>query len=164
MSPKNKKQSIEYRLLVIPTYDDTLKKDGILFLLETTKLFTNFSYFIDIRDDLKGNMLQWNLHGLRAPSLNLPATGSAQFRKVYFDLPKKVQFSLVKKENIQASTEFKISRTGVTSQTELSNFLKIYTDVDTFEANRTGDTEPPEYKPDIHRAPVSPKPTVKKKE
>src|SRR5512140_1541191 len=109
MPTKNQKQYIEHRLLVVPTYDDTLKKDGILFLLETTKLFTNFSYFIDIHDRLDGNLLRWSLHGLRAPSLNLPATGTAQFRKVYFDLPKTVKFILQKKENNQAATEFKIS-------------------------------------------------------
>ncbi len=162
MPTKNKKQSIEYRLLVVPTYDDTLKKEGTLFLLETTKLFTNFSYFIDIRDTLKGNALRWSLHGLRAPSLNLPATGTAQFRKIYFDLPKTIKFALVKKESVQASTELKISHTLIKSKDAQANFLKIYTDIDTFEASRPGDTEPPEYKPDIHRAPMISKPNQKK--
>ena len=163
MPKKNKKQSIEYRLLVVPTYDDTLKKEGTLFLLETTKLFTNFSYFIDIRDTLEGNTLQWSLHGLRAPSMNLPATGTAQFRKVYFDLPKTLQFALLKKENNKASTEFKISKSLVKSRDGLVNFLKIYTDVNTFEANRNGDIEPPVYKPDIHRAPATQQTKQKKK-
>jgi len=163
MSSKNKKQSIEYRLLVIPTFDETLKKEGILFLLETTKLFTNFSYFIDIRDEMNGNILRWSLHGLRAPELNLPATGTAQFRKVYFDLPKTVKFTLVKKENIQAATEFKILKSSVKSKDGLVNFLKIYTDVDTFEASRADDAEPPEHKPDIHRTPVEAKTKRKKK-
>lgn len=163
MPTKNKKHSIEYRLLVVPTFDETVKKEGILFLLETTKLFTNFSYFIDIRDELNGNTLRWNLHGLKAPTMNLPATGTAQFRKVYFNLPKTIKFSLIKKENNQASTELAFLSSSVKTKDKLVNFLKIYTDVNTFELNRTADTEPPTHKPDFHRTPVAVKQTLTKK-
>ncbi|NUN68273.1 MAG: hypothetical protein HUU02_01010 [Bacteroidetes bacterium] len=147
------KQPIEYRLLVQPTYDETLKKAGTLFLLETSKQFTNFSYAIDVKDDVEGNNVVWTLHGLRAPSMNMPSTGAAQFRKVYFGLPKSVSFTLVKKGKNKAVTDLKFARSAYTSGRSVSAFLKIYTDERSFEENRAGDVVIAELKPDLHREP-----------
>lgn len=159
-----KKQPIEYRLLVRPTFDETLKKAGTLFLLETSKQFTNFSYVIDVKDDIKGNTLVWTLHGLRAPSMNMPATGTAQYRKVYFDLPRTVNFTLVKKGKIKATTDLEFSRSAYTSVKTTSAFLRIYTDEQLFEKNRINDVVMAEHKPDLHREPVVKKlPLTKKK-
>ncbi|MBI2428609.1 MAG: hypothetical protein HYV29_07425 [Ignavibacteriales bacterium] len=164
MAASKQKKNIEYRLLIEHTYDDTLKKEGIMFLLETTKQFTNFSYQIDVKDVLKGNVMHWELHGLRAPSMNMPGTGTAQFTTVYFDIPKTFTFILTKTEKIQAETEIKISRSAIHVSDGQINFLKIYTDRQEFEKNRFSDAEPPEYKPNVHRAPVEPvQPTKKKK-
>jgi hypothetical protein len=147
------KQPIEYRLLVRPTYDETLKKAGTLFLLETSKQFTNFSYVIDVKDDLEGHTLVWTLHGLRAPSMNMPATGTAQFRKVYYDLPTAVNFTLVKKGKVKADTGLKLLKSAYTSAKTVSAFLKIYTDEHLFESNRIHDVVMAELKPDLHREP-----------
>lgn len=159
------KQPIEYRLLVQPTYDETLKKAGTLFLLETSKQFTNFSYAIDVKDDVDGSNVVWTLHGLRAPSMNMPATGAAQFRKVYFDLPRSLHFTLIKKGKTKAVTELKFARSAYTSGRSTSAFLKIYTDEQMFEANRSGDVVMAELKPDIHREPPKKKqpPQIKSK-
>jgi hypothetical protein len=147
------KQPIEYRLLVRPTYDETLKKDGVLFLLETSKQFTNFSYVIDVKDDVEGGAVVWTLHGLRAPSMNMPATGTAQFKKVYFDLPKAVNFTLVKKGKVKAVTDLKLLKSGYTTAKSTSAFLKIYMDEHLFESNRINDVVMAELKPDQHREP-----------
>lgn len=146
-----KKQPIEYRLLVTPTFDETLKKAGVLFLLETSKQFINFSYVIDVKDDADGNVLTWTLHGLRAPSMNMPATGTAQFRKVYFDLPRSVSFTLVKKGAVKAVTDLKFLKSGYTTSKTTSAFLRIYTDEQLFETNRVKDVVMAEPKPDQHR-------------
>jgi hypothetical protein len=157
------KQPIEYRLLVQPTYDETLKKAGVLFLLETSKQFTNFSYVIDVHDAEQGSSLVWTLHGLRAPSMNMPSTGTAQFRKVYFDLPKKISFTLVKKGKIKADTEFSFGKTAYTSTKTVSAFMKIYTDEHQFESNRINDVVMAELKPDQHREPPAKNKTKSKK-
>ncbi|MFA5832417.1 MAG: hypothetical protein WDA22_02965 [Bacteroidota bacterium] len=157
-----KKQSIEYRLLVQPTFDETLKKAGILFLLETSKQFTNFSYVIDVKEEVKGDRVIWTLRGLRAPSMNMPATGTAQFHTVYFDLPKKVHFTLVKKDKIKADTEFTFSAAAFKSTKETSSFLRIYTDQHEFQTNRINDVVMAEPKPDIHRDPAVKKQKIKK--
>lgn len=157
-----KKQTIEYRLLVQPAYDETLKKNGILFLLETAKQFTSFSYVIDVKDDVDGKNVLWTLRGLRAPSMNMPATGTAQFHKIYFDLPKSVQFTLVKKGKIKAETEFTSLKTSVRSTKTESAFLKIYTDQNEFQTKRVEDIVMAEPKPDILREP-SPEKKLKTK-
>ncbi len=158
-----KKHSIEYRLLITPTYNDTLKKEGILFLLETSKQFTNFSYNIDVKEDVDGNKIVWSLHGLRAPSMNMPSTGAAQYRKVYFDLSRTVQFTLIKKGKIAASTELKFLKSSIKTSHSAMNFLKIYTNEQEFEKNRLTDSDVPELKPDVHRAPAKQQSIKKKK-
>ncbi|MCK9407858.1 MAG: hypothetical protein WCX28_03210 [Bacteriovoracaceae bacterium] len=147
------KQPIEYRLLVRPTFDETLKKAGTLFLLETSKQFTNFSYVIDVKEAQEGSTLVWTLRGLRVPSMNMPTTGPAQFRKVYFNLPKKISFTLIKKGKIKADTELTFVRSVYTSATSVSAFLKIYTDELQFESNRINDVVMAEMKHDMHREP-----------
>jgi len=148
-----KKQPVEYRLLVRYTFDERLKKTGVLFLLETAKQFTNFSYFIDVKDTVRAKDLQWTLHGLRAPSMNMPSTGSARFQKVYFDLPKSIRFTLTKTGKIKAETGFTFTKTSITPSKTSSAFLKIYTDEQEFETNRVKDVVIAEPKPDQHREP-----------
>jgi len=146
-----KKQSIEYRLLIQPMFDATVKKHGFHFLLETSKQFTSFSYVIDVKETVTGNAIVWKLHGLRAPSMNMPSTGAAQYNKVYFDLGKEADFTLVKNEKVTASTSLKFSRSSVKSTKEIINFLKIYTNENEFVNNRLTDADVPQPKPDIHR-------------
>jgi hypothetical protein len=157
------KQTIEYRLLVQQGYDEIAKKEGILFLLETTKQFTNFSYFVDVKDQLEGNAIVWTLHGLRAPSMNMPSTGTAKFQKLYFDLPRSVRFTLVKKGKIKADTEFTFSKKMFTSSKSVSSFLKIYTDEKEFQSKRLSDVVMAELKPDMHRESPTKKIELKKK-
>ena len=158
-----KKQTIEYRLLVQPTFDETLNRAGVLFLLETAKQFTNFSYVIDVKDDVVGNKIIWTLRGLRAPSMNMPATGTAQFHKIYYDLPRTVHFTLVKKEKIKADTEFTFLKEAFKSSKTMSAFLKIYTDQNEFQTKRISDVVMAEPKPDMLRESSSPKKQQPKK-
>jgi hypothetical protein len=154
---------IEYRLLVQHTYDDTLKKPGILFLIETTKQFTNFSYRINIRDRFDGRNLQWTLHGLQAPSMNMPESGTAQFSTVYFDAPRTIHFTLIKNDAVQATAEITILKTSVKASQSAGGFLKIYTDQHLFDHNRPLDIQRPELKPETHRVPAAPQTTTRRK-
>jgi hypothetical protein len=52
-------------------------------VLQTTKSFSTFRYTLAV-DDRPGNgVLRLKVLGLRTPSLDLPATGPAEFRKEY---------------------------------------------------------------------------------
>lgn len=163
MAKAKRRQHIEYRLLIEHTHDETLNKHGILFLLETTKQFTNFSYVIDVKEELKGNMMTWSLRGLRAPSMNMPETGTARFTKVYFKVPKNVTFTISKKDHARASTEITFTASAIAVSDSKINFLKIYTDRKEFENKRSADTVPPEHKPDLHRAPADAAPFTQTK-
>lgn len=143
---------VEYRLLVEHTEDELLKRKGILFLLETTTQFTNFSYHIDVRESLEGRALRWTLHGLKAPSMNMPQTGTAQFAQVYEELPKTLRFTLTKNDAVSADAELKIGTASVSLAAQPDGFLKVYTDRELFERNRLADSRPPEPKPDLRRA------------
>ncbi len=158
-----KKQSIEYRLLVQPTFDTTKNKHGILFLLETSKQFTNFSYIIDVKESVNGKKIVWTLHGLRAPSMNMPSTGTAQYSNIYFDLGKEIDFTVVKKDRVDASTSLKFLASSIKSSRSVVNFLKIYTDENEFINNRLTDADVPEPKLNVHRKHTTPKKTIKKK-
>jgi hypothetical protein len=151
MAAIKRTRAIEYRLLIEHVYDDTVKKEGVHFLLETTKQFTNFSYQIDVEQSLFGSELNWRLHGLRAPSMNMPESGNAQFSVVYFDLPKTIKFTLMKKDNVQASAEIIFTSSGINVSDSIVQFLKIYTQRQDFENSRSSDAEKPEHKPDVHR-------------
>ena len=146
-----KHEEIDYRLLIKKVFDETLQKEGVLFYLETTKQFTNFAYIIDIQDTRIDDAIAWSLHGLKSPSMIMPTTGTAQFSKVYFDLPKKFTFTFLKKTSIKTAIEVKYLKTSYSVSGKQSNFLKVYTDEDAFERNRLSDALPPETKPDIHR-------------
>ncbi len=143
---------VEYRLLVQQTYDETLKKSGLLFLLETSKQFTNFSYVIDVEEEeANGKEIIWRLRGLKAPSMNMPSTGTAQFQKIYFDHPKQLRFTLFKNSKTKAATEFTVGKNSVSSSRSTSMFLKIYTDEQQFESERANDSVKAELKPDVRR-------------
>ncbi|MGA9408374.1 MAG: hypothetical protein WBW71_14660, partial [Bacteroidota bacterium] len=51
----------EYRMLIQPTYDETLKKAGTLFLIETVKQFSNFSYEVVVEETREDKQLTWAL-------------------------------------------------------------------------------------------------------
>ena len=98
-----KNVGVEYRLVVQPVLDDAARKSGVMFLLETIKQFGNFNYEIVVNEAFDGRTLLWTLHGLRAPELAMPSSGSAQFRKVHFDLPGRFHFVMRKSDGSEGT-------------------------------------------------------------
>lgn len=80
---KGKKALPEFRLLVAPAVNERTGRPTTLVVLQTTKSFSTFRYTLAV-DDRRGNgALLLKVLGLRTPSLDLPATGPAEFRKEY---------------------------------------------------------------------------------
>jgi hypothetical protein len=147
------KIEIEYRLLVVPAFDETLQKHGTLFLVETVKQFTNFNYQILIEESFKKRTVTWKIHGLSAPAMSMPAVGGARFDKIYFDLIGTVHFTIIKKDGETNTITVKVGPTGVkVVEVPEHAFLSVYTATDDFEAKRNDDMQKPSHKPDIHRA------------
>ncbi len=154
---KHKHKGLEYRMLIEPTYDETLKRHGTLFLIETVKQFSNFNYEVVVADAVEAKSIRWALHGLRAPELSMPAFGAAQFRKIYFDLRGKYLFTLRKIDGEESSFDVKISETAVqVAPPEEQSFVTVYASETEFESNRMRDLEKPKHKPDIKRTPAHP--------
>ncbi len=79
MSPK-KKQTIEYRLMISPAYDEIRKKEKTVFLFETVKEFSTFNYKISIGYELNDKILSFRLMGLQTPDFTMPSFGPARKR------------------------------------------------------------------------------------
>ncbi len=147
------KIDIEYRLLVVPAFDETLQQHGMLFLVETVKQFTNFNYQILIEESSAKRTVTWKIHGLSAPAMSMPAIGGARYDKIYFGLSGTVHFTLIKKDGQENTVTVKVSPTGVKLiDMPQHSFIAVYTGSDEFEAKRTDDMQKPSHKPDIHRA------------
>ena len=149
---RKKYKGIEYRMLIQPTFDETLKKHGTSFLIETVKLFSNFSYEIVVDEKWEENRLSWTLHGLRAPELLMPSFGGAQFRKVYFDLKGTYSFTLKKIDGEFSETTLKILPASVVMKSTVGDpFVSVYSSEALFEEKRPDEMEIPVHKPDIKR-------------
>jgi len=84
MMPKpRKKQSVEYRLLITPEFDDLHQHHTTLFVLETTRIFASFRYELSVQEQKNGKKIRYTILGLRPPQLSLPASGHAQFSSEY---------------------------------------------------------------------------------
>ena len=151
---KKKQKGVEYRLLIKPTYDETLRKAGTLFQIETVKQFSNFSYEVVVDESFDGNHLTWALHGLRAPELLMPSFGGAVYRKVHFDLKGTYTFTLKKIDSVVNEFTMKILPTSVFVKDFVGKpFVSLYTSDTLFEERRSQEMEIPEHKPDIKRSP-----------
>jgi hypothetical protein len=151
---KKKHKGAEYRMLIQPTYDETLKKAGTMFLIETVKQFSNFSYEVVVEEAVKDKELTWALHGLRAPELLMPSFGGAQFRKIYFDMKGSYAFILKKIDGEANEFQIRILSTSVVVQGSPTRpFVSLYTSEKLFEETRDQELEKPRHKPDIKRSP-----------
>ncbi|HTR82624.1 MAG TPA: hypothetical protein VMM58_13425 [Bacteroidota bacterium] len=149
---KKKYRGIEYRMLIQPTFDETLKKTGTAFLVETVKQFSNFRYEVVVEETRSEGRLEWMLHGLRAPELLMPSFGGAQFRKVYFDLKSSLSFTLKKIDGETNQFTLKILASGISVKDfEGKPFVSVYTSETLFEKMRPQEMEIPHRKPDVKR-------------
>ena len=80
---KEKSPAPEFRLLVAPAVNERTGRPTTLVLLQTTKSFSTFRYTLAVDDRPGDGALLLKVLGLRTPSLDLPATGPAEFRKEY---------------------------------------------------------------------------------
>jgi hypothetical protein len=159
---KKKHKGIEYRMLIQATYDETLKKHGTSFMIETVKQFSNFSYEIVVDEKWTDNKLSWVLHGLRVPELLMPSFGGAQYRKMYFDLKGEYTFTLKKIDGEFNEITLRILPTSVAVKNFVGTpFVSVYSSETLFEEKRPDEMEIPIHKPDIKRSP-EPAPKIKR--
>lgn len=148
---KLKKETVEYRLLIDRYYDETLRKNGIRFFLETVKQFSSFNYSIDIEDSEDKKLLQWKLHGLCAPGMQMPSHGAASTTRIYYALNTSFTFFASKNDGRDETLKIKILKNTITVSDPQHSWLKVYTDEQEFESQRTLDREIPPQKHETHK-------------
>jgi len=84
--PRDSDAGAEFRLELSPAVSERTGKPVTLVVLQTVKSFSTFRYALAVDDRRENVTLRLKVLGLRTPSLDLPATGPAEFRKEYDDL------------------------------------------------------------------------------
>jgi hypothetical protein len=121
---------VEYRLFIRSVLDEMEKKSGLRFCLETVKQFGSFNYEIVVNESHVGKTLIWTLHGLRAPELAMPAFGSAQFQKTYFDFNGRHRFILRKSDGTEGTFDLEARGRHIVLRNLLPHsFLSVELDV-----------------------------------
>lgn len=77
---------IEYRLLILPKYDDREKQFFTYMALRTENEFSSFRYEIVVEPVITDRVLQFTIHGLRAPQVTIPHSGPAIFETKFSNL------------------------------------------------------------------------------
>ena len=73
-----KKHDPNYTLIIFHHYDEKVKRNVVVFLVQTTKIFVSFRYEILLEEELVDHEISLQITGLHVPELLLPQTGPAQ--------------------------------------------------------------------------------------
>lgn len=83
---RKKKRDPDYTLNIFHHFDEKTKREVIVFLVQTTKIFVSFRYEILLENSLEGNVINIKIVGLHVPELLMPQTGPARGRRDYENL------------------------------------------------------------------------------
>ncbi|MCX6122799.1 MAG: hypothetical protein NTX44_14400 [Ignavibacteriales bacterium] len=81
-----KKRDPDYTLNIFHHYDEKTKRNVVIFLVQTTKIFVSFRYEILLEHELTEHNINLLITGLHVPELLMPQTGPAQGRCDYTNL------------------------------------------------------------------------------
>jgi len=109
------KLDYEYELFISHQFDNTLKKNYILFDFRTTKVFENYVYKMNVSEKInpENKKLDFTIDGLSAPIISIPKTGSAGYQYKFFDF-KNSSYNLILKNQRKDKNEFVIKITKTT--------------------------------------------------
>lgn len=83
MAKPQPKPEFEYRLILAHHFSEQRQANTILVTLETTKRFASFRYELSVEERLLEKEIRYTILGLKAPQLDLPASGTATFVREY---------------------------------------------------------------------------------
>ena len=110
------KLDYEYELFISHQFDNTLKKNYILFYFRTTKIFENYIYKMNVSEKInpENKKLDFIIEGLSAPIISIPKTGSAGYQYKFFEF-KNSSYNLILKNQRKDKNEFviKITKTKI---------------------------------------------------
>jgi uncharacterized protein (DUF488 family) len=83
---RKKKRDPDYTLNIFHHYDERIKRNVIVFLVQTTKIFVSFRYEILLENSLQENVIDIKIVGLHVPEVLMPQSGPARGRRDYENL------------------------------------------------------------------------------
>jgi hypothetical protein len=93
-----KKRDPDYTLNIFHHYDEKIKRNVVVFLIQTTKIFVSFQYKILLENDLVDHSIHVKIIGLHIPELLMPQTGPAQGRCDYTNLDGAYKLTVTKQD------------------------------------------------------------------
>ena len=93
-----KKRNPDYTLNIFHHYDEKTKRNVVVFLVQTTKIFVSFRYEILLEDEIVDNEIHLRIKGLHVPELLMPQSGPAQGRRDYTQLEGTYHLVVTKKD------------------------------------------------------------------
>lgn len=109
----NKKRDPDYTLNIFHHYDDKTKRNVVVFLVQTTKIFVSFQYEILLEEEIVGNEINLRIIGLHIPELLMPHTGPAQGRCDYTNLNGSYKLIVTKQDKTVNEFTVQISPTKI---------------------------------------------------
>jgi len=106
-----KKRDPDYTLNIFHRYNEKTKRNTIVFLVQTTRIFVNFRYEILLENEIVDKEIRLRIKGLHVPELLMPQTGPAQGRYDFEQLEGTYHLIVIKQDNtiskfsVQISTE-----------------------------------------------------------
>ncbi len=121
--------SIDYRLLIAPHFNERKQQYTTRVVLETVKSFASFRYQLTVRETIGNNAIRFEVLGLSAPNLNLPESGPASYSNEYDTLSGTYTISVEGLDRKTSSARVRITPKKVSVlKTVDGNPLEIITD------------------------------------
>jgi len=104
-----KKREPDYTLNIFHHYDEKIKRNVVVFLVQTTKIFVSFQYEILLEEELIGDKINLRITGLHVPELLMPHTGPAQGQCAFTNLDGLYKLTVTKQDETLNEFSMEIS-------------------------------------------------------
>jgi hypothetical protein len=93
-----KKKDPDYTLNIFHHYEEKIRRDVVVFLVQTVRIFTSFRYEILLESEVSNHNINIKITGLHVPELLMPQTGPARARRDYENLEGIYRLAVIKQD------------------------------------------------------------------
>ena len=108
-----KKRNLDYTLNIFHHFDEQLKQNVVVFIVQTTKIFVSFRYEILLEDSHTAKDIYLKIVGLHVPELLMPQTGPARGRRDYQNLNGQYTLHVTKQDRTLNIFQIEISSSSI---------------------------------------------------
>lgn len=123
---RKKKHGPDYTLNIFYHYDEQTRRNVLVFLIQTTKIFVSFRYEILFENSIAGKEINLKITGLHVPELLMPQSGPARGRRDYEDLHGNYTLHVTKQDKTVNTFQIEITSSSVEiKQKPKSSFILV---------------------------------------